>query len=232
MSKSTKIIAGLGVVAALGVAALPVASFADDYGTHTVTVSAEVGGSITAKVATGTNPTPSTWASTGTIQFGNLAGGDMLVHDDTTQIDVETNYPNGYSLTAEAEALANNVTGGGEISLTNGATITGTASAKGTYNGATSVWGIKVTKTAYDYTNTDWASSASALSAGSDYSSTDFVSKATGTIDESGAISATTRNKYDINYGIAIASNQASGSYSGDIEYTLTATDYDAPVGP
>ncbi|MBR3414626.1 hypothetical protein IKG73_01230 [Candidatus Saccharibacteria bacterium] len=228
MSKSTKIIAGLGVAAALGVAALPLATFADDFGTHTVTVSANVAGTITAKAITGTNPTPVEWASTGTINFGNLAGGQMMVHGDTTVIDVETNYPNGYVITATAEALENTTGGSGTIGMTDGYAFTGTSANKGTYNEPSSAWGVKVTKTAYDYTESDWSSTPSALSADSDYSSSTFISKDTGTVDTSGTAAATFRNKYDINYGIGIASNQASGIYSGEIAYTLTATDYDA----
>ena len=141
MSKSTKIIAGLGVAAALGVAAIPVASFADTAGTHTVTVTASVAGDIVVKAATGdatatadaalTDITGS--SSTGSIGFGNLGIKDQKVHANTTVIDVETNYPHGYTLSADANELTNAV-GGATIGRASGeAFTTGTGDYAGTY---------------------------------------------------------------------------------------------------
>ena len=228
MSKSTKIIAGLGVAAALGVAALPAATFAANYGTHEVEVSAIVEGSITASIATGANASdPADWATSGEIDFGNLSTGDMLVHANTTRMVVETNYPNGYEFTAVAAALPNTTAGSGTIALTNGTVITGDSTTKGSYSGDTSVWGIRVSKATWN--GSAWGTST-VMSTG-DYASTtnnEYKSLASGTIDEVGPLAATTKNKYDINYGIAIAGDQASGTYENStaIVYTLAADDY------
>lgn len=232
MSKSTKIIAGLGVAAALGVAAIPVASFADTAGTHTVTVTASVAGDIVVKAATGdatatadaalTDITGS--SSTGSIGFGNLGIKDQKVHANTTVIDVETNYPHGYTLSADADELTNAV-GGATIGRASGeAFTTGT----GDYAGTSSAWGIKVAKAVWDYSASDWSSTAGTLSNTNGYTTTDFNAIANGTVDTTGNISTNTRNKYTMSYGIGIAEGQASGTYSGEIEYTVTAQDYTA----
>ena len=232
MSKSTKIIAGLGVAAALGVAALPMATFADTSGTHTVTVTASVEGSIIVKANTGDITEASTditgGSNTGNIAFGDLGIGDQAVHDEVTVIDITTNYPNGYELNANAGQLSHQTEG--STAFIDRASAQAFTTGEGTFTGSTSVWGIKVTKANWDYTaqTPGWSGTAGTLSAGADYTTTDYNAVANGVIDDTGVLSTQTRSKYTMNYGIGIATGQASGNYSGQVVYTVTATDYSA----
>ena len=219
--KSTKIIAGLGVAAALGVAALPVASFAAGGTTTkgTVTVNASVNGHLTIKMTnsagTESDDIANTTSWTDTVGFGSLANKEQKVIAGATKIEVDTNYPNAYTLTGAATALANSVSGGGSIALTDGYNFDTAGSAEDTYTATTSVWGIKVVKSGNDstLTNTDG------------YSSSTYKSLASGTIDSIASSTENQDNTYAISYGIGISPSQASGNYSGSIVYTVTTTD-------
>ena len=80
MSKVTKTIAALGVVAGLGVAALPLASYAAD--TQNIAVEAEIGSTISVETPTAATvelaPTYGAAATTGsssvTVKTNNLNG--------------------------------------------------------------------------------------------------------------------------------------------------------------
>lgn len=88
MSKMTKVIAALGVVAGLGVAALPLSSYAAT-------------GSVGVKVAVDSSISLST--STNTIDLGTMTTKDTRV--ETVSITVNADSENGYKLTAQGTEL-------------------------------------------------------------------------------------------------------------------------------
>ena len=118
MSKITKTIAALGVVAGLGVAALPLASYAADPDSETITVTANVGSTISLDV------------TKKAIALSPIGGG--VIATDTTDATVSTNALGGYTLKAEKE-------GDGNLTSDTYKIATGVP----TDNGETSYWGIK-----------------------------------------------------------------------------------------
>ena len=118
MSKITKTIAALGVVAGLGVAALPLASYAADPVSETINVTATVGSTISLDV------------TENAIALSPIGGG--VIATDTTDATVSTNALGGYKLTAEKVSDGNLTSGDYTI-----------ATGVPTDNGETSYWGIK-----------------------------------------------------------------------------------------
>lgn len=89
MSKMSKVIAGLGVVAALGVAALPMASYAAD---KAITVNASIDDSLSLTV------------DKEAVSMSLMNGGAIVT--DTVTATVSTNSLGGYTLTAKGTDLA------------------------------------------------------------------------------------------------------------------------------
>lgn len=115
MSKVTKTIAALGVVAGLGVAALPLASYAAEQNPSTVNLTARLQDSLSLNV------------SKNELSFDLENGGAVV--KDTTAATVTTNNGKGYDLKIKA--------GGSSASLTSGSyTIPAGKAAQGT-----SAWG-------------------------------------------------------------------------------------------
>lgn len=92
MSKMTKTIVALGVVAGLGVAALPLSSYA---ATQDVNVSANVLGSIAVSTSV-----DGEGGATGTLELGNVTPGSAIVTKALT-VTVSTNSTAGYDLTLQ-----------------------------------------------------------------------------------------------------------------------------------
>ena len=120
MSKITKTIAALGVVAGLGVAALPLASYADSPDLETLTVNANIGQSFSLSVDK--NAVTLTPTNNGEIVNTETAGG--------INATVTSNNAAGYTLV---------LTGTEDYSLADG----GKKIPAGTPAKGTSAWGIK-----------------------------------------------------------------------------------------
>ncbi len=102
MSKMSKAIAVLGVVAGLGVAAMPLSSYAASSDIEQAQVQVKVGGSINLTLDKAASDTTSTWTQQGNI----LNLGEIKINGDvaTGAIDakVETNDVMGYTLSMRA----------------------------------------------------------------------------------------------------------------------------------
>lgn len=122
MSNITKAIAALGVVAGLGVAALPLSTYAAT--SRPVKVSAEINSSISVAAST-------TDASIGTL----VKNGDVKTSNNV-DITVTTTNATGYTLTVQDTDTDNNLTSLGTDGLVAASIKAGTP-AKGTSN-----WGI------------------------------------------------------------------------------------------
>lgn len=222
MSKSTKVIAGLGVVAALGVAALPLASFATsgDYGT--VAVSATVPDAISMTID-GTATTASGVAGNA-VNFGNVAQGAIAESDGTT---IKNNVTVVSSNAAYNFKVTNTSTGQSGGSGTAGALGSSTSeieafasATKPTASQTTSGWGFRVTKTSGTLSNT--AYDASTLISGSDKTYIGVPTTET-TLDAVATPASSTTGTYTMEYGIQISTTQASGTYTGSITYKVTS---------
>lgn len=217
MSKSTKIIAGLGVAAALGVAALPVASFAADY-SATVPVKATVANSIKIEVRDNVAASPAwtaaqkadagavnAFADLSTVDFGNMAPGAGKELAGKTDLRVTTNYPAGYTISATTTDLAHKTEAG--VAIPDFAADTTINTSGNTASG----WGINVRRT----TNT----AAYLIGSANEYNGN---SGATAFETQSG-INGKTTNEYTIGYGINIAETQASGEYNGSATFKVAS---------
>ncbi len=223
MSKSTKIIAGLGVAAALGVAALPVASFAYT-GTGTVAVSAEITGTIGMQINTDNSGTMSSDIEDDATQagfaadFGSVTLGYGYKKAGNTIIKVHTNQPGGYVLSATGADLAQTGAGAGSAVIpasTAGVTVTDNDAAVAS---AVSGWGITVDKTKTGTATTENLGTYFGNAAGNV-----FKAKTTSeTIDTVSDVTTAYEGTYTIGYGLTVAENQPSGNYSGTITYVAT----------
>lgn len=211
MSKMSKTIAILGVVAGLGVAALPLSSYAVDpteiQGTGTpLSASKDVPVQLTIK------ETLSMWVTneagdadfTSPVVLGDAAGvsGPALVESAPIAIKVRNSTKEGYNLTLAGSA-AENATG-----LTNATTGSTAVIATGDLTSTTaSQWGYKVKKGAtgsgYDAT---WQSVQEAVDAA--------------TIDTLGAAGVNTTL---VKFGVNILDGQEAGTYNGQVKFTATA---------
>lgn len=120
MSKITKTIAALGVVAGLGVAALPLASYAapGSDNPETITVNASVQSTISMSV------------DDDTVALSPIGGGDIST--DTINVSVSTNALSGYTLAAATSDPGALVSGSYSI-----------PAGEPTAQGEESAWGIK-----------------------------------------------------------------------------------------
>lgn len=218
MSKSTKIVAGLGVAAALGIAAVPVASFAVTDLSGTVDITATIADSFSMTIDTKTASQAGTAGNA--IDFGEVAVNSTDTAGSTTLV-VTTNIPDGYNLKAFATGAA-----GHETALHNAeadADIPGYASLSALTAG-TAGWGIKVSAVEKDVADAG-AAAARALNGGV-FDGTQYLAPTTaGAIIDSIAadsISAMHEVTYTVDYGIATSANQAAGTYAGQVTYTAT----------
>ena len=239
MSKSTKIIAGLGVAAALGVAALPVATFAAQTSTTysgQVALSATIADELSitidgdpmsteAPITEGTDVTFMTPAkgTEGTDGYvapsANLAAGKFYKAGNT-QIVIATNVPNFYTLQAAGTVLESDdatiAVAGTDASGENGLT----GGENGDPYSGDSKWGIKVS-------GVDKNSSAISLSDGTDPTAFAGASKyligtSATTVDYAAVSAGNIENTYSVEYGLGINEAQSSGVYTGTATYTVT----------
>ncbi len=125
MSKIAKTIAVLGVVAGLGVAALPMSTYAADYSrSASAIVTTQVEGAISI----------TTDSTTGTVDLGKLAlNGETKEMDAPLKVTVTSNSPQAYTLTASTLGEDNAMLG----------KETGAKINAGTPAAGTSAWGYK-----------------------------------------------------------------------------------------
>ena len=198
MSKSTKVIAALGVAAGLGVASLPAATFAATAQSRQVQIQANVSESHTISVDDATKSTT------------NLNPGATDATLSST-ITIDSNNPKGYSLTVAASGNENHVTDLWNSGASSA--IAAFSSEQTTLSNETPGWGGKL---ASAYTG------ASGLTA-TGYNG--FTTTGSQVVYSSNALASDIENEYVVNYGIALAPNQATGQYSGAVTYTLSATE-------
>lgn len=222
MQKSTKIVAGLGVIAALGVSSIPAASFAANIytGTGKVYLTAKVASSISMKID-GTEIENDTEEDGNNVTFnsnGLLTTGKGYKSDANTTITMKTNYPTGYNLTAKGDNLKSTVGTGANATTnyinvaTGGVSITD----KAAFNGGTSGWGITV-----DLTTPSGGSMSGEYFANA--ASKNYKMKTTAeTIDNVSGVTSEVEKVYSVGYGVGIASGQAGGEYTGRAVYVAT----------
>ena len=215
MSKSTKVIAGLGVVAALGVAALPLASFATsgDYGT--VAVSATVPDAISMTID-GTATTGSGVAGNA-VAFGNVAQGAIAVSDGST---IQNNVTVISSNAAYNFKVTNTSAGtNGALKSTTSEIAPFATATKPATGQSTSGWGFRVTKTGGAISATAYDDAT--LMDGSDKTYIGVPTTET-TLDAVNAPAAAVTGTYTMEYGLQVSDSQASGTYNGSITYKVT----------
>lgn len=134
MSKMTKVIAALGVVAGLGVAAMPLGSYAAETATTNVDIYAVVDNSLSIEASKDT-------VNLGPVSVGGVATG-------STTVTVNTTAPKGYALNIKDSddntSLVKMTDDGATIDSATPASI-----AAGTLVDATSAWGYKTSSDAY-----------------------------------------------------------------------------------
>lgn len=195
MSKMTKTIAALGVVAGLGVAALPLSSYAAVVTDSTdVTLNAVVGEAISV----------TTNAADDTVTINNVTA-NQDAKEGSTVLTIQTNNANGYTLTIEdADATtalkdASNTSYAGIATLKSGATLD-----KGTTG-----WGFKASTTTDGVTAnlTNWT--------GIKTTAQTLATRASGA-------TATDGDQVTLTFGVVVDSTVPAGTYSDVV--TLTAT--------
>lgn len=197
MSKMSKAIAVLGVVAGLGVAALPLSSYAATTATRTAQVQVEVAGGISlAFDQPDTQIEGATFnETTRLLDLGQVTLGGA-VKEGAFKVVVETNNPIGYELKIAAKDST-------DMTSENGDTI---ATGVPTANATTSAWGYKVGAGTYTALTTEGA----VISAADDAT----VAPTEGT----GRPSKGT----DVTFGVAAQSSQAEGTYVGNVVFTAS----------
>jgi hypothetical protein len=221
MRKSTKLMAGLGVVAGLGVALAPLATFAEAVGTDTLTVTIDVACKLTADgytAGTGGN-TGTPWAN---HYIGNLEAGSYVdlgsgaINNGTgnpaqaTSVNVKCNDPagavagHGWQITATATDLTGQTDNTQKILHTVSPVTDGSASG----------WGVKLSKTG-----------TGDLAIQSTYADDYTAVASANTVLAKGAITGgTAGDTLNIDgYEVSAIASQAADTYEGSITYTFTA---------
>lgn len=194
MSKMTKTIAALGVVAGLGVAALPLSSYATIVSdSTTVTAQAIIGEAISVTAD----------ATDYTVKIENVTANQEAATGSTV-LTIQTNNTNGYNVTIkDADAVTALTTDGADAD--NGIPASNTL-IKGTkgwgFKTATSTEGVTVSAAAQDYR---------AIETGTQT----IASRASGA-------SVTDGDKIDLTFGVVVDSSIAAGTYSDDVVITAT----------
>lgn len=198
MSKMSKAIAVLGVVAGLGVAAMPLSSYAANYSQSTsAIVSAEVGGAISIAVEDVTGGAYD--SATNTLKLGELTlGGDVKaaslnvkVATNSTKEDATANYKLQMTMETTETALVNE----------NGQKIEAGTPAKGT-----SAWGYTTDDIATNLAGATWKQVPAKGQTAAEL-------KANGTANNTGE---TTK----VSFGASASPTQAQGVYSGTVVFT------------
>ena len=233
MLKSTKFVAGLGVVAALGIATVPVASFATETNySGQVSVKATLKDEIEIEIDGNAMSTSGASTAGDPVEFMNdeatptneLSAGHSYFVDDATTITISTNVPNTYTLSASGTALSNAngsiAVAGFDGAASGNAGLTISSTNGDTYNGD-SMWGVKISGSDADgaISMTTDGTTASAFEGATKYQ----LGTGSATIIDYAQVSGDKiTNTYDVDYGIGIASSQSSGEYNGAVYYSVT----------
>lgn len=194
MSKMTKTIAALGVVAGLGVAALPLSSYAAIVTDSTnVTAQAIVGEAISVTAD----------AADDTVKIENVTA-NQDVAEGSTVLTIQTNNTSGYNLTIkDNDAVLALTTDGTDEANGIPASATLTKGNKG--------WGFK-TSTATEGVSVSAAAQAyRAIESGTQI----IASRATGASVADG-------DKVTLTFGVVVDSSIAAGTYSDEVVITAT----------
>lgn len=202
MSKMSKAIAVLGVVAGLGVAALPLSTYAaGSTASKNGQVQVEVEGAIAIDIV---DPT-TTNASGITLTNGLLNLGTLKVNGDPATgamgVQVATNNATGYVLTIKADSTTDMVGSGSA----QGFTIPADASVtKGTAG---------------------WAYKGGDVSANAAILTTDATLKTTNTAPTDTTVDGKASEVTDVTFTVAADSSTHEGVYTGTVVFTATAND-------
>lgn len=237
MSKTTKIIAALGVVAGLGVAALPAFTYATATISEDVDLVVEVPSAIAIEISgnndsgdynavAGVNPSDAELkntdgnvitAITGTssskaviLPNAIVEGGTSTGQEPTfkSTIKVTTNATGGYNLAVKATT---------STSLTSGSdTIPAIAAASASFTQGTAAWGVR---TAADYSSTDTGATPAAIKNDKWYP-VELTDQTIRTAKASA--SGYTQEVSDVYYGVATDDAQPTGTYKTNLTYTAT----------
>lgn len=193
MSKMTKTIAALGVVAGLGVAALPLSSYAAIVADSTnVTAQAIVGEAISVTAD----------AADDTVKIENVTA-NQDVAEGSTVLTIQTNNTSGYNLTIkDNDAVLALTTDGTDEANGIPASATLTKGNKG--------WGFK-TSTATEGVSVSAAQAYRAIESGTQI----IASRATGASVADG-------DKVTLTFGVVVDSSIAAGTYSDEVVITAT----------
>ncbi len=198
MSKMSKAIAVLGVVAGLGVAALPLSSYAADGDgvmpqSENVTVQAEVGGSISLEIAAGGSGTFD--ADTNTLDLGKIIVGAADPITGAIKATVSTNETLNYALTIRTATT--------ETAMKNS---NGNSIPAGDPKGSTSAWGY----------STDNGTTFKPVPA----AATSLLDSDPGSLNGTGETAATADTT--ITFGVKADASQAPGVYTNQVVITAS----------
>lgn len=206
MSKMSKAIAVLGVVAGLGVAAMPLSSYAASSEGKQATVQVAVGGGISLEIVQATAAPDGSQGTldltTRTLDLKEVKLGGAIA-SGALGVKVSTNAPSGYTLKMTAANI--NMTGAaGDIKP-------GTPTA----NGAESAWGFQVKK--------DGESAYGAWQAMTEDGYDIYTSEAAGaTTGGTNTAADPATQQTDVAFGVNASATQAEGTYSTQVTFTAT----------
>lgn len=194
MSKMTKTIAALGVVAGLGVAALPLSSYATIVtDSTTVTAQAIIGEAISVTAD----------ATDDTVKIENVTA-NQEVKEGSTVLTIQTNNTSGYNVNIkDSDATTALTTAGGDAADGIPASATLTKGNKGWgFKASTSTEGVAVSGAGQAYRAIETTPLA-------------LASRSTGASVQDG-------DKITLTFGVVVDSSIAAGTYSDDVIITAT----------
>lgn len=196
MSKMSKAIVALGVVAGLGVAALPLSSYAYNVSTKDVTVTTEVEGAI----SIGTDKTT---VNLGTLKLNGVAQGENAGTDNKVTVTVTGNSATAYDLKISAP-------NGTEMkNAEKNTSIPAITTPVATLAGGDNSWGYKV-----DTGN--WTGVPATATTIKTVAVGDWTAGSEGVDPTSTA---------DVLFGATAGSTLAEGTYTGSVVFTATTKD-------
>lgn len=194
MSKMTKTIAALGVVAGLGVAALPLSSYA--------TIVSD-GTTVTAQAIIGEAISVTADATDDTVKIENVTANQEAATGSTV-LTIQTNNTNGYNVTIKDSDAVTALT-------TDGADADNGIPASNALTKGTKGWGFKTSTSTEGVTVSAAAQAYRAIETGTQT----IASRASGA-------SVTDGDKIDLTFGVVVDSSIAAGTYSDDVVITAT----------
>lgn len=225
--KITKVIAALGVVAGLGIAALPLSSYAE---TGTVDVKVTVAGNFT--ITNDDNIATCTPKAAETLQYGAIAlsftGENLtdIVATDDSGICLQSNSKGKYSIamgtpyhaTVDTTTLYSEAASGSEGSALASQKI---EAANGPLSAGTAAWGVK-----FNGANRGAASTTNAINADTEYvAPVEFGTSYSGgrTLGSNVTIPNDVGDYYGITVGAAVTGSH-NGQYTGSLVFHAVAT--------